>query len=93
MNKLLQAIDKIKPVAIALLALGGACSMGFGSAAAVGSYVELPQRVVQNQEDIAALKYAVNKITELLQESNCLAIAEIDPSKSWRECLTTQGEI
>ena len=93
MNKLLQAMDKIKPIAIALVALGGACSMGFGSAAAVGNYIELPQRVVQNQEDIVSLKYAVNEITQLLRQSNCLAIAEIDPSKSWRECLTTQGDI
>lgn len=93
MSSILQAFDKIKPTAIALVVLGGACSMGFGSATVVGNYVELPQRVLQNEEDISSLQHTVNEITELLRESNCLAIAEVDPSKSWRGCLTKQGEL
>ena len=78
---------------MALIVLGGACSLGFGSATAVGNYADLPQQVVVNAEDIVTLKSAVSDIRELLQESNCLAIAEIDPSKNWRECLSTQGEV
>ena len=92
MHKLTQAFLKLRPTALALVALGGACGTGFAGASLTENYKELPARVVQNEENIASLQGMVDEIKELLQESNCLAIAEQDESLHWRECINIKGE-
>ncbi len=91
-NYLADLVKTLRPTSMALIVLGGMFSLGWAGASQVGALKNLPEQVTLNQEDISTLKTAVAEIQELLQESNCLAIAEIDPSKNWRECLTTQGD-